>query len=397
MIELMAKKMGKSASAEELEELGVLLLENPAYSYMAEVVESLRGNNEHIEKQVPGQELAETGWRQLSGLLKAGKGAEVEGQRPAEAVDGRQTSDEPETGEEPETDIVRLLKEPKISGSAGIRRRLTPAWQVAAAMLLLTGALGIWYGTKTGGSDSTNDYKSIDVTYGRRAELLLSDGTSVLLNAGSRLKYPEAFSGSAREVILEGEGYFDVAQEADHPFLVHAGKITVKVLGTRFDIKAYKEDAESSTTLISGKVQVMLNDDPEKKIVLSSREKLTVVNGKTVFAEHSKPAAQANSTSRNALSYQVQLLPVVDHDSLSETAWLVNKLVLNNQPFGEVARLLERKYDVRIAFSNEGLRQEHLSGVFEKETIEQVFDILRMTTRFTYTIKGKQITLATNR
>jgi transmembrane sensor len=388
IIELMAKKMGKSASAEELAELQRLLVENPAYSYMAEIVESLQGNNEHIEKNIPGLELAETGWRHLAGLLKAGQGSEAAEEAPG-IRKGLQTS------------IVGSTKDREIKGPlVVVWQWLRPTRRVAAAIIIIviSGALGIlYYGMKAGHSAVSYAYKSVDVTYGRRSELLLSDGTKIWLNAGSRLKYPETFSGSAREVILEGEAYFDVAQKADDPFLVHAGKITVKVLGTKFDVKAYKEDAELSTTLISGKVQVMLNDDPEKKIVLSPREKLTVVNRKAISAEHGSQAPQINSIAHNALSYQVQLLPVVDHDSLSETAWLDNKLVVNNQTFGEVAQLLERKYDVQIAFGDEGLRQAHLSGVFENETIEQVFDILRMTTRFTYTIKGKQIRLATNR
>jgi transmembrane sensor len=388
IIELMAKKMGKSASAEELAELQRLLVENPAYSYMAEIVESLQGNNEHIEKNIPGLELAETGWRHLAGLLKAGQGSEA-----AEEAPGIRKG--------PQTSIVGSTMDREIKGPlVVVWQWLRPTRRVAAAIIIIviSGALGIlYYGMKAGHSAVSYAYKSVDVTYGRRSELLLSDGTKIWLNAGSRLKYPETFSGSAREVILEGEAYFDVAQKADDPFLVHAGKITVKVLGTKFDVKAYKEDAELSTTLISGKVQVMLNDDPEKKIVLSPREKLTVVNRKAISAEHGSQAPQINSIAHNALSYQVQLLPVVDHDSLSKTAWLDNKLVVNNQTFGEVAQLLERKYDVQIAFGDEGLRQAHLSGVFENETIEQVFDILRMTTRFTYTIKGKQIRLATNR
>jgi transmembrane sensor len=386
IIELMAKKMGKSASAEELAELQRLLVENPAYSYMAEVVESLQGNNEHIEKNIPGLELAETGWRHLSGLLKAGQGSEA-----AEEAPGIRTG--------PQTSIVASNMDREIKAPVVVLWQwLRPAWRVASAIIVIAGALGILYhGMKAGHSALSYTYKSIDVTYGRRSELLLPDGTKIWLNAGSRLKYPEAFSGSAREVILEGEAFFDVAPKADDPFVVHAGKITVKVLGTQFDVKAYKEDPELSTTLISGKVQVMLNDDPEKKIVLSPREKLTVVNRKAISAEHGSKAPQSNSIAHNALSYQVQLLPVVDHDSLSETAWLDNKLVVNNLTFGDMARLLERKYDVQIAFGDEGLRQEHLSGVFENETIEQVLDILRMTTRFTYTIKGKQIRLATNR
>jgi transmembrane sensor len=398
IIELMAKKMGKSASAEELAELQRLLVENPAYSYMAEVVESLQGNNEHIEKNIPGLELAETGWRHLSGLLKAGQVSKGVDDKPAETFEDAETSKGFATEEGFQPIVLGSTMDRQIKGPVGVWQWLTPARRVAAAIIVIAGALGILYFSMNAGHSAVSyTFKSVDVTYGRRSELLLPDGTKIWLNAGSRLKYPEAFSGSAREVILEGEAFFDVAPKAGDPFVVHAGKITVNVLGTQFDVKAYKEDPELSTTLISGKVQVMLNDDPEKKIVLSPREKLTVVNRKAIGAEHGSQAPQINSIAHNALSYQVQLLPVVDHDSLSETAWLDNKLVVNNQTFGDVARLLERKYDVQIAFGDEGLRQEHLSGVFENETIEQVLDILRMTTRFTYTIKGKQVRLATNR
>jgi transmembrane sensor len=172
------------------------------------------------------------------------------------------------------------------------------------------------------------------------------------------------------------------------PFLVHAGKITVKVLGTQFDIKAYREDAELSTTLISGKIQVMLDGDPDKKITLKPHEKLTVVNSAVATMDVVKGAV-----SGKALHYLVQGLPEAENDSLPETAWVENKLVVSDITFEELARMLERRYDVRIDFEDDRLKVEHLSGVFEKETIQQVLDILKMTTKFKYSIVGKKVRL----
>jgi len=230
--------------------------------------------------------------------------------------------------------------------------------------------------------------KVLEVGYGGRSKLVLGDGTTVWLNAGSRLIYPDVFTGDRREVTLEGEGFFDVAKHVSMPFLVHAGKITVKVLGTQFDIKAYKEDAELSTTLISGKIQVTLDGDPDKKVILKPHEMLTVVNSHVETADAARGAATGK-----ALHYLVQGLPEDGNDSLPETAWVDNRLVVSDITFEELARTLERRYDVRIDFEDERLRSEHLSGVFEKETIQQVLDILQLTTKFKYSIVGKKVRL----
>jgi transmembrane sensor len=224
--------------------------------------------------------------------------------------------------------------------------------------------------------------RQLKVGYGERSKLVLSDGSTVWLNAGSKLSYPDAFTGDKRVVTLEGEAFFDIARHVDMPFYVHAGKVTVKVLGTRFDVKAYRGDAGVSTTLISGKVQVMLDGEPDKKIILSPNEKLTVMN--------SVPAVEA---AQNALHYLVQGVPKAGDDSLPETAWVENRLVLSNETLEEVARVLERRYDVQIEIADARLKEEHVSGVFERETIQQVLDILKMTTKFKYSIEGKKVRL----
>jgi ferric-dicitrate binding protein FerR (iron transport regulator) len=360
IIELMAKRLGQHASVEELKELERLMAANPTYAWLGEIVGSLKGSPEHFERNIPGEELVDSGWRQLAGRLKADGGAGA--------------------------------GEGEIGSDAGVLRigmRSIWKWVAAAVVVVLVGGGSIWYflGDRNPFRVKYTD-KVLEVGYGGRSKLVLGDGTTVWLNAGSRLIYPDVFAGDRREVTLEGEAFFDVPKHVSMPFLVHAGKITVKVLGTRFDIKAYKEDAELSTTLISGKIQVTLDGDPEKKVILKPHEMLTVVNSPLEAAD-----AGRGVVTGKALRYVVQGLPEDESDSLPEAAWVENRLVVNDITFEELARTLERRYDVRIDFEDERLKSEHLSGVFEKETIQQVLDILQQTTKFKYSIVGKKVRL----
>ena len=357
IIELMAKKTGKSASRQELSELAALLSRHPDYAYLQEIILSLKGSRDHFERNIPGEELVNLGWQHLTDKLNAGPGNE----------------------QEPGPSGGRLFL------SRFHRRR---GWWAAAAAIFVCICASLYYHFYFNESGLAAVSKTAVAHNGSRSEILLSDGTRVRLNAGSRLVYPQQFSGASREVTLEGEAFFEVTQNARAPFLVHAGKIKVRVLGTRFNIKAYKEDADIETTLISGKVQVVLNDDEEKKITLSPREKLTVVN---------KPETDADKVRvpdvSNELRYQVQVLPVTPNNSYVETAWLSNRIVLSNDDFEDVARQLERKYNVTIYFDNGALKQERMSAVFEKEDISQVLKILKMTTGFNYSINGNEIHL----
>jgi transmembrane sensor len=344
IIELMAKKLGKDASVEELKELEHLLAKNPSYGLLEAIVGSLKGSPEHFERNIPEDELADSGWGRLAGRLKEAVGME---QR-------------------------RSTRIPRI-------------WRVVAAavVILAIGGGAIWFfqGDRNPFVVRYVD-RQLKVGYGERSKLVLSDGSTVWLNAGSKLSYPDVFTGDKRVVTLEGEAFFDIARHVDMPFFVHAGKVTIKVLGTRFDVKAYRGDAGVSTTLISGKVQVMLDGEPDKKIVLSPNEKLMVMN-----------SVAGAATGGNALHYQVQGVPRAGDDSLPETAWVENRLVLSNETLEDVARVLERRYDVQIEIAGARLKEEHVSGVFERETVQQVLDILKMTTKFKYSIEGKKVRL----
>ena len=98
--------------------------------------------------------------------------------------------------------------------------------------------------------------QTVIVPAGQRAELLLADGTKVWLNSRSKLKFPDRFQKDARKVELDGEGYFEVTHQEEAPFTVHTSKYDVKVLGTEFNVKAYKDKEQFETSLLKGSVEV---------------------------------------------------------------------------------------------------------------------------------------------
>jgi len=265
------------------------------------------------------------------------------------------------------------------------------SWYKIAGCLVVFLAVGFYFRSRF--NDSTMGKHEIIVAKGKVRQVQLPDGTSVWLNGGSRLWYKGRLGTRNREVWLEGEAFFKVTNDAAVPFTVNASSITVEVLGTNFNVKAYKGDPDIQTTLISGRIQVLLNNDPDKKVLLSPHEKLTVMSGgsvdvKSVDQKESTGAKSLQSIPRvNALKYQVQVLPLNPTDSsyFTETAWVRNELAFVYQPFSEVAKQMERRYNVHIIFKDSSLAQVVMTGVFDKETVDEALDVLKMITRFSYT------------
>lgn len=281
-----------------------------------------------------------------------------------------------------------------------LRGRLLKPWYKVAACLLLLLCAAFYVQTRFVTRASTERHEIV-VENGTRKQVELPDGTRVWLNSGSRLWYQGTLGPDNRTVWLEGEAFFKVVSDASNPFTVRAKNITVRVLGTNFNVKAYKDDPDIETTLISGKVQVLLNNDHDKKVLLSPHEKLTVISdnhgiGK-VKKSADRPAARDLPVipKANALKYQVQALPLNAADStyFTETAWVRNELAFSYQPFSAVAKEMERRYNVHIYFENDSLKTVVMSGVFDKETIVEALDVLKLITRFNYRIDKDSIYL----
>lgn len=245
-----------------------------------------------------------------------------------------------------------------------VRRSVVfPSWIKYVAAVILIGLLGTnLYFLLDKDTDLTN---MVEVPRGQRVALTLSDGTKVWLNSNSKFVYPAQFSSKERDVRLEGEGFFEVAHNAKSPFTVHADLLCIKVLGTKFNVKAYKEET-FFVTLAEGKVEVITDDD-EQKVTM-------------------KPNQQVSYSKEDGL--------VVDKDINIDVvkSWILGEAAYQNKRLDEITHDLERKFDVHIDILDPELPSEIFTCRFkESATIDQVLTLLKETRKLDYKIRGAQI------
>ena len=194
-----------------------------------------------------------------------------------------------------------------------------------------------------------------------KTKLLLPDSTIVWLNSGSTLKYPSSFTGKTREVSLKGEGYFEVSENPELPFVVKTAKIDVTALGTSFNVMAYPEDCKVKTTLVTGKVTV------EK-----------VSTGSSLYL---KPSCQV------VLDTNTGKMIVSQVDTRFYTSWKDGKLIFRDEPLEYVVNQLQRWFNCTIYLSNPKLKNIRYTGNIEMETLREVLELINYTTQTNYTYK----------
>ena len=239
-----------------------------------------------------------------------------------------------------------------------------------------------------GGGAAHAEKNEISTQPGAHSKIILPDGSTVWLNAGSRLIYNKNFDAAIREVELIGEAYFDVKKDQHRPFIIHAQKMNIKVLGTAFNVKSYPGDKSSETSLIRGLIEVTLNDRPHEKIILHPAEKLVVMND-----EQTKKDAvgeKANAPSSVVIS-KINYAPA--DSAVIETSWLDNRLIFRDKIFTELAGELERKYGMTFRFGDEAVKQLMFSANFKNETIYQALNALQLANPFTYSIQNETIVI----
>lgn len=187
---------------------------------------------------------------------------------------------------------------------------------------------------------------SIATSRGMDFGLTLPDGTEVWLNAESRITFPNEFSSAQREVEIEGEAYFDVVKDDQHPFIVHTKYFTTKVLGTSFDVKAYRKET-AHVVLVSGKVEVTAYD--KHKQTLSMGEMASFGND-----------GQMQKTNVDTYSY---------------IQWKDGFFYFDRTPLGDIMRELGRWYDINIVFEDPSLMNVKLHFVAEKS--QSINDIVK--------------------
>ena len=213
-------------------------------------------------------------------------------------------------------------------------------------------------------------YNTLTVPYGKRFDIVLSDGTQVILNSGTSLKYPVQFiKGDNRRVFLNGEAFFTVAKDKLHPFIVNADELNVRVLGTKFNLSSYPEDQFVNTTLVEGSVSVYESNANYD----SSNSSLLKPGYKSEWNKHNKQ------------------ISIAEADIAMHTDWLNGKIILRHVPFKNIVKKLERHYNVDITNNNKGLDNEMFSASFDIETIDQVFRTFNESYEIDYKINNRQI------
>lgn len=216
---------------------------------------------------------------------------------------------------------------------------------------------------------NANGWNTLLVPTGRDYRVVLADGSQVHLNAFSRLRFPFAFNGSTREVYLEGEAYFNIAPDPQHPFIVHTGTIDTKVLGTAFNVNAYT-DSMVVTSLVQGSVSTARSH--ESAVVLKP-------GMETVYAA-------GHSQIMRAFDENITL------------GWRKGEYTYYNQPLSSIDAVIRHWYGKSLVFEDTTLTQKMLTGVIERDhPITEFLDGLKKTSGIAYHITAEKIYLSTHK
>lgn len=263
---------------------------------------------------------------------------------------------------------INVDKQPKVSRKS-ITRLLS-----YAAIILLSLSLGIqylYYRNLRQPQEVADNYTRFVVEKGGgKSSLFLPDGTKVLLNAGTTIQYPTRFDQKERMVMLDGEGFFEVAENQQKPFVVRLKGHDVIALGTVFNVKAYSDMDHTVTSLISGKV-LLTSYDTEGSI----REEQVL---------------HPDETAR--IDKQTGTITTFRSDDEFQLAWTKGLYKFKDKPFSDVMSELEHLYDVTILIEDDKLAKSVYTGsLVLKNTIEEVLKPLGQYNKFRYRKEGHVI------
>ncbi|HPN34591.1 MAG TPA: FecR domain-containing protein [bacterium] len=210
------------------------------------------------------------------------------------------------------------------------------------------------------------DYQVITVENGQRTHLNLSDGTHIVLDAGSTLRYPQRFY-NLREVFLQGEAYFEVAHNQHKPFCVHANHATIRVLGTRFNVRAWKENPAVAVTVAEGRVALSSSNEAAQK---------AVVIPKGYFSSLTE-----EGTPTTPVAVDVE----------SHLRWRYNEIRFKDASVEEVMAQLQRWYDYQFDVDDRSVLKQRMTVHIQMTNIDDVLELISILTDTKITKDGKTI------
>jgi transmembrane sensor len=256
----------------------------------------------------------------------------------------------------------------KINSSISIKPKTTNFWyywKKLAAVLLIPLVLGnlfyFLFHAVNHPAHKEPVYNELFAAFGTRSALKLSDGTSVWLNSGSSIKYPDKFEGNIRSVFLKGEAYFEVESNSEKPFIVETSSLKVKATGTKFNVSGYTLADETEVTLVSGKVEVSLTNNTKNiestKLDMNQHFTLNKSNGTT---------------------------SVINEDTYKYISWKDGKLVFRNEPLSQVVKKISQIFNIDIEIKGEEIKNYSYRATFQDESLAEILKLLKMSSPINY-------------
>lgn len=243
--------------------------------------------------------------------------------------------------------------------------RLSLWGRIAAVCVVLIMSMGVGVGgffLGKGTSSYATNALEVRTDVGERSRVTLPDGTEVVTNAVSKLRYEQTTSGE-RSVYLDGEAFFEVAKDAEHPFVVHTSDMSVTCLGTRFDVRSYADEQQSQVVLSDGKVRVNSRD---AEITMEPNTKVTLDK-------------ESLAMTKQSVSSELY------------TCWTSGEIRYNDQTLEEIAAELSRNYHVQMVITSDKLRKERFTGYLGHCSLRNVLDLLSLTSNINYYVDNDTV------
>jgi len=250
------------------------------------------------------------------------------------------------------------------------RKRHLPIVNIAAILLLMLALSYIFYSSLL--KNPTIEMVHKTTSYGQTSTIQLEDGSIIYLNAGSMISYPKNFNSGSRHIQLVGEAFFKVEPDASRPFIVTTPNLSTTVLGTSFNIEAYKNEP-TAITVSTGKV--LVQKAVETDIKHQVNEVILYPNEQALLTESNSPLTKSKV------------------DAARYSSWINGQYFLDQMTMGSLAGVLERKFGVRFIFIDQRLRNCQLSGMVKKQSLRELMELLATTLGLKYKIQGKKVYL----
>lgn len=263
-----------------------------------------------------------------------------------------------------------------------MRKRRTMLYAALSILVLVPAGLLAWYLLQSGNRQPAVAEATTIEALDKKHEMTLPDGTRAILNKNSHIHLNEGFGQTNRTLALEGEAFFDVAHDASLPMIIQAASVQVRVMGTAFNVRAYKNEKLVTASLIRGSIEVTDKANEQMKLVLKPNDKVTI-------RLEPLPPAGMPEQKKTEHYYKVESLKKEElNEIVQELTPVVQKLTFESEPLEQVVEKLEKWYHVSITVQDEKLKKEKFTGEFEKEDISEALTALQITYPFHFTIQA---------